>query len=94
MKCIRQDCKNEAEISSVYGILPCRACQKKEEQIKPKRKFEFANLSKSHRIQAQRDKHEKDILQPFIRNKINPDFAHAYPELAHDYYKKEELEKL
>jgi len=46
--------------------------------------------------QWQRDKHAKDIIQPYMKNKPNPDFVKAYkdqPELLNQYFTKDELRK-
>lgn len=38
-----------------------------------------------------RDDNARDIIQPFIDGKPNPDFAHAYPDQAEDMFTEEEL---
>jgi len=93
MKCIRAGCTNEAIISPTYGVLPCEACQKKD-SYHPTKKYEFANLSKTDRIQTQRDHHLKDLIQPYWSGKPNPEYARAYPSEAHNYFKKSELTKI
>ena len=95
MKCPRTGSKNKAIIDRTYGVLPCNACQARDNKTAPlKMGPQFINLSKSDRIQHQRDYGAKDLLQPFMGNKPNPEFAQAYPELMGDYYSKEEIRKL
>lgn len=86
-------CKiNNAVIDPVLGVIHCLNCQAKDVKItKPP---EFYSIDKMSRVQAQRDKHSADLIQPFVGNKPNPDFAHVYKDKAKDYYSKEELEKL
>lgn len=56
---------------------------------------EFATGSQADRIQEDRLKHEKDILQPFnMDNTPNQDFIRSYPERAKDFFTQEQLEKL
>src|SRR3972149_6292839 len=70
MRCIRKNCKNYAEIHPLYGTIPCEACrQEKDGSIPSRRKFQFANIGKLHRVQAQRDAHLADLLQPFEGNR-------------------------
>lgn len=94
MKCPRKHCKNNALISKIYGVLPCQKCQDGDAKLVLSPGPEFYNIGKLHRVQQERDQHGKDILQPFLRNQPNPEFAKAYPEMAHKYYRKEELAKL
>ena len=87
---------NNAEEHPTYGVLPCRDCQQAEAKlsanIKPGHKF--VPLTQQDRTQPQRDRYTKDILQPWVGGKINPDFARAYPKLAPNYYKATDLKKL
>lgn len=93
MKCPR--CHNEpAIIDSVFGILPGEHCQKKDEQYSIKKSPEFYSLNKMSRIQNQRDKHGKDLLQPYDRNEANPDFCKAFPKQAEEMFSKEELTRI
>lgn len=94
MKCPRKNCDNPAIDHPTLGIIPCQSCQDSEHQSVLHRRYEFASISRHNRTQADRDAHGKDILQPFIGNKPNPDFVKAYPELAKEYYQPHELEKL
>ena len=94
MRCPRKGCKNNAEIHPLYGVLPCKACQQVGADIRAGRKFEFANVSKSNRIQVQRDKFAGDMLQPFIGNKPNQEFFERYPEKVNVYGVRDELKKL
>jgi len=96
-KCPKDNCKNDAIVDITYGILPCASCQAKDadhaELVKP----EFYNASKASRIQAQRDKHGADTLQPWLPGKDmkpNPDFVKKYPKQAENYFDKEQLSKL
>lgn len=91
MKCIREGCKNDAIDSPTYGILPCAACQKLEEQYSPTRLPEFSTISRMDRINRKRDKHARDLIQPFLRNEPNPDFVKAYRGKATQYFTKDEL---
>jgi len=60
-------------------------------------KFNFYTIGTSgvaQRRDWERQKHAKDIIQPFMKNKPNPDFIKAYkdePELLKRYYTKKEL---
>ena len=92
MKCIRRDCLNDAEIHPVYGVIPCSDCQSKDSTTGTQ--LRYNSINHLDRIQRQRDNHSKDMIQPFTSGKINKDFADAYPELAEDYYTKEELQAL
>jgi len=94
MKCIRKGCNNEAIIDRTFGVLPCKECQRKDSRIHSCAKFQFANLSQSDRVQTQRDHHGKDLLQPYIKGKANPDFFKAYPEMVESYGVRKELEKI
>ena len=94
MKCIRKGCKNEAVVHQTFGLLPCPECQKKDGSISSGRKFEFANISKLHRVQEQRDNHGADLLQPYEGNKPNVDFFKNYPDKVDDYGVRAELEKV
>ena len=92
-RCIRKGCKNKA-VNSVYGILPCKSHQE-QEMYEFKKSPEFYSLERKDRIDSQRDKHSKDFLQPFTGiNKINRDFAKAYPNKVKDYYTTDQLKKL
>lgn len=94
-KCPRRSCNNEAIISTSYGILPCEACQKKDSRIsRIRRSPEFYSIHKLHRVQKQRDGHGKDLLQPYIGDKVNEDYFKAYPDQVDSYKVKKELEKL
>lgn len=45
-----------------------------------------------YNIEAQGQKHDMDLIQPYLPNgKPNPDFAKYYPELAKDYNMEELL---
>ena len=95
MKCPRKNCQNKAVIDKTYGVLPCQKCQAEDMAAGPlKMGPEFVNISKADRVQHQRDYGAKDMLQPFVSNKPNPEFAQAYPELLDKYYTKEEIRKL
>ena len=93
-KCPRITCKNEAIIDSVFGVLPCVSCQKKDEAWSLKKLPEFYSLNRMSRVQRQRDLHEKDMLQPFEKNKANPDYFKAYPNQVDQYGVREELAKV
>lgn len=60
-------------------------------------KFRFnTNTGVSQRRDWDRQKHAKDIIQPFTKDKPNPDFIKAYksePELLKQYYTKKELKE-
>ncbi len=97
MTCTRTNCKNEAIIDHQYGVLPCKQHQKQDEERvnHVRRSPEFYTISMRDRIVAQRDRHEKDNLQPFINaNDPNPEFVKAYPEYRKNYYSQEQLRKV
>ena len=91
--CPRINCKNYAEVHPLYGILPCKICQQVRYGRIPKRKFEFASVRKLHRIQAQRDAHSGDLLQPYEGGKANPAYFKQHPGQVEDYGVGRELEK-
>jgi hypothetical protein len=93
MKCPRDNCKNEADISPIFGVLPCVECQRKDEKFKIHKSPEFYSISRMHRVQAQRDKHLGDMLQPYEKGKANVDFFKRYPEQVKKYKVRRELEK-
>lgn len=85
--------KSKAEQHPVYGVIHCKNCRAKDAKIKEHP--EFYTMSMQDRIQGQRDRHLKDIMQPWDeKGSANPDFAKAYGKEAEDYLDKEELEKL
>lgn len=86
--------KNEAINHPTYGIMPCKPCQDAQPTLKGRKQYRFSNINKLHRVQKQQDGHVADLEQPFIGDKPNPEFAKLYPDLAQDYFRKEELEKL
>lgn len=92
------NCHKEPAIEhSTYGLLPGEKCKKRQaEKAQEYREQnpEFLTISMQDRIQGQRDHNEKDIIQPHIGNKPNPEFAKAYPDMAPDYFSKAELESL
>lgn len=94
MRCPRKGCDHEAQINPVFGVLPCQACQLADHGIRHTKSPEFYSLRQAHRVQAQRDRHAKDILQPFLGNKVNPDFFKAYPDQIKNYGVEKELAKL
>lgn len=75
-----------------YGVVSCKSC--KGEQAVNFTNPDVINLSKLHRIHNQRDKHSKDLLQPYSGAKVNEDFFRAYPGKADEYGVRGELEKL
>jgi hypothetical protein len=86
---------NPAIVDRTFGVLPCQKCQDDDAQFQAPVAPEFYNLSKSSRIQAQRDSHGADILQPWdAKGKPNRDFLKKYPDRAKDYFKDKELKKL
>lgn len=95
MNCPRSNCKNKAQLHPTYGVLPCVKCQEEDRTGKQlKRPPEFYSLSKQARIQQMRDENGKDIIQPFIGNKANPEFAKAYPDVAPNYFTPEDLAQI
>ena len=95
MKCPRQGCDHDAVVDKTYGILPCLICQNLDDEYDLLNTgSEFVNISKSDRIQHQRDYGAKDLIQPYVGNRPNPEFAQAYPKQMKDYFSKEEIRKL
>ena len=95
--CPRDGCKNEAVVDKTYGVLPCKKCQEEDAKVELPDAPEFYNISKQHRIQEQRDKHDGDTIQPWkegTKRDPNPDFVRAYPDKARDFFSNEELEKM
>lgn len=95
-KCPRTKCKNNAHIDPTYGVLPCKKCQAKDtKKVKKVRNApEFYTLSERDRIIHQRDRFAKDIIQPWINNKPNPEFVKAYPEMRDTYFSEEQLREI
>ena len=84
-------------MDKTYGVLPGVNCQKDDEKISIAEAPEFYNISKQHRIQEDRDKHNADILQPYSPGKEmnpNPDFVKKYPGAAKNYFSDEQLKKM
>ena len=52
----------------------------------------MANVAKLHRIQAQRDHHGADMLQPYDKGRANPDYFKNYPDQVDDLGVRKELE--
>lgn len=48
----------------------------------------------SHRVQADREQNEKEMLQPYLGHRPNPDFLRAYPDQSQDFYSDEELKEM
>lgn len=97
MKCIRKNCQNEAQIHRTYGVLPCAECQLKDSiagQSGVHGRILYDSVGQLDRIQRQRDSHSKDLLQPFVGNRVNKDFFQAYPNQVKEYGVRKELEKL
>jgi hypothetical protein len=98
MICPRLHCKGKALIHKTYGVMPCTKCQKKDariaQDIAHNKNPEFYNLSKHDRFTRQRDTNAKDILQPWDGTKPSHDFVKAYPNLAENYFSKDELKRL
>lgn len=95
--CPRDGCNGEAIIDPQYGVLPCAKCQAEDAQIQRPLAPQHYNLTKQHRIQEERDKHDGDILQPWAPGKDpkpNPDFVKAYPQMAKEYFTDEQLKKM
>lgn len=89
--------KEPAIVDITLGILPGEKCQEDDLKISIVEKPEFYNLTKIHRVQAQRDSHNKDMIQPFAGkngDKPNPDFVKSYPEQSKNYFTPEQLSKL
>jgi len=82
---------------SHYIRRKCRVCGFKEELKRHRGKL-YNPISRSSWLKRRqdRDKHAKDIIQPFMKNKPNPDFIKAYKdddELLDNYFTKEELKR-
>lgn len=94
MLCPRRRCDGKAIIDKVYGVLPCEECQKKDSFTpKLKTRLESYSLAKSHRVQQARDRHAKDIVQPYMSGKPNSDYFKIHPDQIKKYGVKEELKK-
>jgi len=95
-KCPRTGCNNEAIYDEHYGLLPCINCQRQDASgtaIKPKP--DFYTLSRQARITVQRDKHAKDLLQPWEGRQPNPKFVKTYGiDTAKNYIPMEKLNQL
>ncbi len=80
---------------TTYGILPCEQCQSNDYNKSITSSPEFINLSKKDRIDPQREKHERDMIPPFLGkdNNPNPEFVREYPQLARQYFDKKQLER-
>jgi len=89
------ECGREpAIIHMTYGILPGRICRDKD-RVELKRPPEFTTQTQTNRIQGERDKNSRDIIQPWTsKNKPNEDFVRNYPNRAKDYFTDEQLKAL
>lgn len=91
MKCPECGVETERLVSASIGVTyitpRCRIClglRKQDPTINP--------LYQQHDREAQRDRHNADILQPYNPNgTVNRDFAHQYKHKARDYYSEKEL---
>ena len=91
--CPRKGCKHPAVIHKQFGILPCISCQEKDSiplNIKPR----FYDRHHQNRVQEQWDHNEKDLIQPFMGNKPNKEFAKAYPDKIKDYFSSEQIKEM
>lgn len=96
-KCPREGCPNDAIIDLTYGVLPCAKCQQEDDDFVRPELPQFYNMSKIQRVQEQRDKYNKDMLQPYLPGKDqapNPDFVRAYPKESKNYFNEEQLKKM
>lgn len=93
MECPRRKCYEKAELNKVYGVLPCLKCQTKDSEIVLHGKPESYSLAKSHRIQQARDRHAKDIVQPYMSGKANPDYFKIHPDQIGKHGVRKELKK-
>lgn len=75
-----------------YGALPCSDCQSRD--AAPTKAPEFYHMSKMERVQEDRDTHERDMIQPLVNGKVNPDFVKAFPAHSKEYFTKEELKDI
>ena len=92
--CPKTHCKNNATIDKTYGILPCQLCQDKDAEISIRRSPEFYTISRSNRVQEQRDNYGADLVQPYDGDKPNLDFFKQYPDKVSEYGVEKELSKL
>lgn len=69
-------------ISNKFLKRACVNCRA--ETVRPHNDAEFSRA-------RGRDDHARDIIQPFIDGKPNPDFAHAYPQQAKEMFSEEEM---
>lgn len=79
--------KEEAITDGQYGVLPGKNCQKENEHDELSKTPEFWSPTKQDRIQRQRDKFKRDLLQPTD----GEEFARAYPKEVDKYFTKKEL---
>ena len=89
--------KEPAIVDASFGVLPGVKCQAEDEKTVPGELPQFVNIGKQHRVQEQRDRYDRDLLQPFTGkrgDKPNPDFVKAYPEKSKDYFTPEQLKDL
>jgi len=97
VNCPRQGCKNKAIIDTTYGVLPCQTHQNEDAAYVMPNLPEFYSMTKVQRVQEQRDKYNKDTLQPYLPGKDqrpDPDFVKAYPDKARNYFSEEQLKKM
>jgi len=53
-----------------------------------------SSTSAEYSRERQREDFRKDIIQPYIGNKPNRDFAQAYPDKAKEYFTETELKEM
>jgi len=86
--------KNEAQIHTDYGVIPCIDCQDIATTHLGERP-EFYSASKSDRIALDRDRTSRDTIQPYGKGgSPNPDFIKAFPAHAKIYFTKDQLKNI
>lgn len=73
-------------INGVFYSNLCTACIMKDQRI--------ANAgSAQYSRDRDREDHLRDMIQPWVNGKPNPEFIREYPEYAKDNFTKEEIEQ-
>ena len=79
--------KNEAQIHTTYGVLPCKECQERQNEYRAPDTIELATEG----MREERKKYHDDILQKYRGDTPSREYANKYGK---DKFTKEEQKRL
>src|SRR3990167_5986657 len=88
------------EICAVHGKVESRSWRYTKEGVfceecsKPRVQPLGFVTGTSYRVHMDREKAEKELTQPWLGGKPNPEFVKTHPQHAPDYFHQEELKKM